>query len=321
MDYRYSFELSNKVRIPAIGFGTGICKGLSKQPIVVIKRFIKEKVKNVLVKGYKESNRYTVKADLRKDRSLRKIARVAAENGCVLFDTARAYQFSEEYLGESLFGNNSDLKREEFFIITKATNLSQRNDTVRQEFEMSLKNLRTEYVDLYLLHWPQTNTYIQQWKVMEDIYRSGRAKAIGICNCNIHHLEELKKTAKIMPMVNELECHPMLQQKEVREYCQANNIQIIAHTPTGKMCKELKDQSVLPKIAGNHNVSVSQVILRWHYQLGDVSIPNTTSAAHIIENLDIFGFSLSDEEMNKIATLDCDIRIWPDPDNCDFTKL
>ena len=319
--YDNYFVLRNGNAIPVIGFGTGIAKGISSQPMVIVKRFIKESIKNILDPDFKKNNKYTLAMDLKKDRSLKSISCIAVDAGCQLIDTARAYVYSESYIGQSLFGKDSKFKREDIFIITKATNYAQRNGTILEEFELSLNNLKTDYVDLFLLHWPQTGTYIDSWKVLEEIYESGRAKAIGICNCHVHHLEELKKYAKIMPMVNELECHPLLQQWEVREYCKKEGIQIIAHTPTGKMAKQIVESKEMQKIAAKYGVSISQVILRWHYQLGDISIPNTTSEKHLKENLDIFRFSLTDEEMDEIRKLDCNYRVWPNPDNCDFTRL
>lgn len=190
-----------------------------------------------------------------------------------------------------------------------------------KDFETSLHHLGTDYVDLYLLHWPQTGTYLEAWRVLEEIYDSGRAKAIGICNCHIHHLEELKKQSAILPMVNELECHPLLQQHEIRNYCKENGIQVIAHTPTGKMNVKIRESKMMKRIAKAHGVSISQVILRWHYQLGDVSIPNTTNLQHVKENMNIWEFELSEEEMEEIRLLDCGERIWPNPDTADFRKL
>lgn len=313
-----AFTLVNGIEIPVIGFGTGIANGISRRPLVVAKSYPKELIKNILIPGFKEENKYSVIKDLKKDRTLRTVAKVAYDNGCRLFDTARAYQFSESYLGESLHGGN----REELFLITKATNYAQREKKIKEELEASLKNLKTDYVDLYLLHWPQTDTYIEAWKVMEEIYASGKARAIGICNAHVHHLETIKQSgATVLPMVNELECHPLLQQWEIRQYCRENNIQLIAHTPTGKMRDKIRNSPILQEIALNHRVEIAQVILEWHYQLGDVSIPNTTNVKHIKQNLDIGGFCLSEEEMDKIRTMDSGLRIWPNPDNCDFTKL
>lgn len=314
------FTLCNGLKIPVIGYGTGIAKGIYTHPLRIIKRFIRETAKNILIPGFKEANsKYTLAKDLKKDIMLKRVAGKAALHGMRLFDTARAYAFSESYLREAFQNWQGNFRREDFFIITKATNRAQRDKTIMKDFETSLANLGTDYADLYLLHWPQEGAYLDSWKVLEEIYGSGRAKAIGVCNCHVHHLEALKNIAKIMPMVNELECHPFLQQHEVRNYCRENNIQIIAHTPTGKMSCAKSD--VINNIARSHGVSISQVIIRWHYQLGDVSIPNTSSVSHALSNMNIFNFELSPQEMSMIQGLDCNIRIWPNPDNCDFNRL
>ena len=295
MDKEKSFVLSNGLSIPAIGYGTGIANGyskLSKSQLLV--KLAVEKARNI-VHGYTSSknSNYSVKKDLKKDRSLREVTEAAVNLGCRLFDTARAYMFSEEYLGDSVV-RSGIIPRDELFIITKATNRAQSNDAILRDFEESLKNLGTDYIDLYLLHWPQAGTYLTQWKVMERLYKEGAVKAIGICNSHIHHLEALREVCEIMPMADELECHPALPQNEIRTYCKENGIQLIAHTPTGK--HRYVDEKI-KEIAKAKNVSPTQIILRWHFQLGDVSIPNTTSVDHLKENLNIWDFSLSDEEM------------------------
>lgn len=315
------FVLQNGYRVPVIGFGTGMAKGLYKHPIKILKYVVKNTAKSILIKDYRKNNKYTLKTDLKKDRTLREIVKVAVDSECKLIDTARAYQFSENYVGEILFKGKAPYNREDVCIITKVTNTAQRNNTILEGLQTSLTNLGVDYVDIYLLHWPQTDTYIDAWKVMEEIYYSGKAKAIGVCNCHIQHLELLKKSAKIMPMINEIECHPLLQQKELKDYCRKNNIQMIAYAPTGKMNKQILESEVLRQIAKDHKVEISQVILRWHYQLGVISIPNTTSKEHIIQNLNIWHFELTEAEMKSIDALDCNYRIWPNPDNCDFTKL
>ena len=121
-------------------------------------------------------------------------------------------------------------------------------------------------------------------------------------------------------MINEFECHPLLQQSELRSYCRKHGIQVIAHTPTGKMRSGVTE-GVLEEISEKYNKSIAQVILRWHYQLGNISVPNTLNIQHAKENINIFDFSLSALDMEKIEDMDCGHRIWPDPDNCDFTKL
>lgn len=315
------FILNNGIGIPAVGLGTGTARGMIKHPKATIKRFFHETYRNIINPDFKRNNKYPFFKDLKKDMTLKKIAITAYQSGYRLFDTARAYAYSEEYIGESLFAKGK-VKREDVFLISKITNTSQRNHTVLEDFEISLKNLRTDYLDLLLMHWPQPEEYLNTWKVMEQLYKDGKVRAIGVCNCHIHHLEELKNIAEIPVMANEIECHFSLQQWEDRKYCKENNIQLIAYSPTGKMNSDVINDSNLLKILRKHNLkSVSQIIMRWHYQLGDVSIPNTTSIEHLKENIDIFHFELDDEDMEQIRRLDKGIKIWPDSDSCDYYKL
>ncbi len=314
------FTLSNGMKIPAIGYGCGSVKRISDSGIVwILYKALKEKVKKTIDPEFRENNRYWVLHDWKKEREVPKIIEGGLQDEVRLFDTARAYSYSERVLGNVI--QKSHVAREDLFIITKLTNYAQRTHTVKESFEESLKELNLDYVDLYLMHWPQTETYLESWKIMEEICRSGKAKAIGVCNCHPHHLEEIMKIAEIPPVVNEIECHPYLQQKEVRKYCKEKGIQVIAHTPTGRIkFSELKANPEIDAICQKYSISIAQLIMRWHYQLGNIPIPNTTNKKHLKNNMDIWGFSLDDEEMASIEKLDCGKRMWPDPDHCDFSQ-
>lgn len=315
------FVLNNGVKIPAIGFGTGIAKGFSIHPTYAIKRIIKEIAKNLFIPGFKENNKYPVYKDIKKDMTLKRVSLDAYREGYRLFDTARAYVYSEEYLGEALFSHGK-IDRDSVFLISKISNTTQRNHTISEDFELTLKNLKTDYLDLLLMHWPQPMEYLNTWKVMEKLYKDKKVRAIGVCNCHIHHLEEIKKVAEIPVMVNEIECHPMFQQKPDRMYCKENGIQVIAYTPTGKMNSTILNNEAIVGIKKKYNLdSVSQIILRWHYQLGNVSIPNTTNLVHMRENFNIWNFELTDSEMKEISKMDIGYKIWPDSNNCDYNKL
>lgn len=309
------FKLSNDVTIPAIGMGTGWMNTAYKNPKFFTKRVLKELVERISGKYSKDKN-YNASYELRKLIKFGKSIKDDVACGYELFDTAYSYN-NCEIMGDKLKLSNN---RKRYFIISKCSNACQREDKVIQEFEETLKALGTNYVDLYLIHWPQTGCYLHTWRILEKLYLEGKVRAIGVSNFNIHHIEAIIKNCKVKPMVNEVECHPMLQQKELREYCKKNGIQLIAHTPTGKMRSNIV-KSVLGDIAEKNNKTITQVILRWHYQLGDVCIPNTLNKEHASENLDIFDFNLSDEDMMKIFELDCNGRIWPDPDNCNFEEL
>ena len=306
--------LRNGQKIPSIGMGTGSMNQAYKHPKYLIKRVLDEFIQRL--KGqYKNESNYTVSYELRKLINFKKSIVISNEIGYELYDTAYIYN-NCELMAKAFKGR----KRESYYIISKGSNYNQRNGTLLEEFNSTLKELNTDYIDLYLLHWPQTGYFVESWKVLEKLYKENKVKAIGVSNFHIHHLEELKINCEIMPMVNELECNPLLQQNDIREYCKKEGIQLIAHTATGKMRSKIRD-SVLADIAVAHNKSIAQIILRWHYQLGDVSICNSLNKEHMSENLNIFDFNLLDKEMEEIKGLDCNFRIWPNPDTCDFTKL
>lgn len=309
------FRLDNGLLIPAIGMGTGWMNKAYRHPRYLLKRVLME-IRDRVTGDYSKEKNYNASYELRKilkfSNSIRKDARIGYE----LFDTAYSYNNCSK-LSKAL---HLDKNRDDYFIIAKCSNANQRNGTVLDEFNRTCKELRTDYVDLYLIHWPQTGCYKDTWKLLEELYLSGKVRAIGVSNFSINQLKEILADCRVKPMVNEVECHPMLQQRDVREFCKQMGIQLIAHTPTGKMRKLIKD-SCLSNIAAKHKKTITQVILRWHYQLGDISIPNSLNSRHAKENLDILDFSLDAFEMDAIAKLDCGNRIWPDPENCDFTKL
>lgn len=312
------YKLRNGQLIPVIGVGTGLIKHRSKNIYQFIKIWTKEQVKNILVKDFKKNNHYPIARDTKKDLMVPKIldAYLKLVDFC-LIDTARAYSYSEFELGKVLKKNNGI----NTFIVSKITNPHQRNKECQKCIDESLKQVGINCFDLYLLHWPQTDTYIESYKELLKARNLGKTKGVGVANFNIEHLEELKKNGLELPLVNEFECHPYLQQKELVRYCKDNNIQVIAYAATGHKIKEFSSNPQVRKICNKYKVKPSQVIMRWHYQNGIIPIFNTTSVKHLKENLDIFGFELTQEEMYIINALDSNERYWPDPANCDFTKL
>ena len=183
-------------------------------------------------------------------------------------------------------------------------------------YETSLKKLGLDYLDLYLIHWPVEGKYKDAWRALEAIYKEGRVKAIGVSNFHVHHLQDLMKDAEIKPMVDQIEYHPRLTQKELQAFCRENGIQMEAWSPL--MQGQLLDHPVLKEIADRHQKSVAQVIVRWDLQNGVVTIPKSTKEHRIVENADVFNFELSSEDMAKIDALHEGVRVGPDPDNFDF---
>ncbi|MGR0118402.1 glyoxal/methylglyoxal reductase [Bacillus halotolerans] len=239
--------------------------------------------------------------------------KAAIKNGYRSIDTAAVYK-NEEGVGIGI--KESGVAREELFITSKVWNEDQGYDTTLAAFEKSLERLQLDYLDLYLIHWPGKDKYKDTWRALEKLYKDGKIRAIGVSNFQVHHLEELLKDAEIKPMVNQVEFHPRLTQKELREYCKKQGIQLEAWSPL--MQGQLLDNEVLTQIAEKYNKSVAQVILRWDLQHEVVTIPKSIKEHRIIENADIFDFELSQEDMDKIDALNQDERVGPNPDELLF---
>jgi methylglyoxal/glyoxal reductase len=239
--------------------------------------------------------------------------KAAIKNGYISIDTASFYQ-NEEGVGQAI--KESGVPREELFITTKIWNGDQGYDSTLEAFDISLKKLGLDYLDLYLIHWPGKNKYKETWKAFEKLYKEGRVRAIGVSNFQVHHLEELMSIAEIKPMVNQVEFHPHLTQKELLAYCKKEGIQMEAWSPLKQ--GQLLNEPVLEDIAHKYNKSVAQVILRWDLQHGVVTIPKSIKEHRIIENANIFDFELSAEDMDKIDGLNQDSRAGSHPDTMTF---
>ena len=240
------------------------------------------------------------------------------KEGYQLYDTSSAYG-NEKWLGLAL--KLSLRKREDYFIITKVSNTEQREGNIKKAFERQLERLGVDYIDLYLMHWPQTDTFVETWKQMEEIYREGKVKMIGVSNFHEHHLEKLLKNATVAPAFNEIELHPLLSQEPLVKYCQSKGIRIISYSPFARMDKKLIEHPVLVEIANKYSKKVTQIILKWNVQLGYIPIPKTSNKQRLKENIDIFDFELTQDDMKKINSINENYRVRYDPDNCDFSKL
>ncbi|MGK4041041.1 aldo/keto reductase [Heyndrickxia oleronia] len=243
--------------------------------------------------------------------------RAAIKNGYRSIDTAAIYG-NEEGVGQGIREGiqEAGITREDLFVTSKVWNADLGYESTIQAYETSLKKLGLDYLDLYLIHWPVEGKYKEAWRALETLYKAGKIKAIGVSNFQTHHLEELMKDAEIKPMVNQVEYHPRLTQKEVQTFCQEHGIQLEAWSPL--MQGQLLDNEVLAEIATKYNKSVAQVILRWDLQNGVVTIPKSTKEHRIIENANVFDFELTKEDMERIDDLNQNHRVGPDPDNFNF---
>lgn len=239
----------------------------------------------------------------------------AVELGYEHIDTAKVYE-NEQFVGEAI--KDSGVSREKLFITTKLWNEDQRQDNQRQAFEDSLKRLGIDYVDLYLIHWPVKEKFVESWLELEKIYKEGLAKAIGVSNFNIHHLDAIAEKSEIIPAVNQVECHPLLSQKTILNECKKRGIQFEAWSPLGANKNNILNSDVIMNIAEKYGKSPAQVILRWDIQCGMVTIPKSSNPNRQKQNIDIFDFELNSDEISQIDNLNKNLRVGSDPDNFTF---
>ncbi|MEU0881505.1 aldo/keto reductase [Lentzea sp. NPDC005914] len=234
----------------------------------------------------------------------------ALKAGYRSIDTAAIYG-NERGVGEAIAG----FDRDELFVTTKLWNADQGYDSTLRAFDESLKKLKLDVLDLYLIHWPTParDLYADTWKAFVELQKEGRVRAIGVSNFQPAHLRRLIDETGVGPAVNQIELHPYLQQAELRAFHAQHGIQTEAWSPLGQGGELLSDP-VIAEIAERHGRSAAQVVLRWHLQIGNVVIPKSVTPARIVENISVFDFELSDEEIAAVSTLDRAGRIGPNPD-------
>ena len=237
-----------------------------------------------------------------------KAVRTALEVGYRHIDTARIYG-NEEDVGQAI--KDSGIPREQIFVTTKLWNSDQAKAQIA--FDESLARLGLDYIDLYLIHFPVTKSRVQAWKELEKIKNSGRAKSIGVSNYMQRHLDELFAASEIKPVVNQIELHPWLSQQALKTYCESRYIAIEAYSPLAHGQK-VADVSLKP-VADKHGKTIAQVILRWSVQRGNIVLVKSVSPNRIAENFGIFDFQLDDSEMEKIDSLNENLRTCWDPSN------
>ena len=237
-------------------------------------------------------------------------------------DTAMAYR-NEDGVGTAI--SESSIGRDELFVTTKLWNADQGYDTALKAFDTSMELLQLDVLDLYLVHWPipKFDTYVESWKALEAIQATGRVRSIGVSNFTIEHLQRLFDETSVVPVVNQVELHPRFPQDELRAFHAEHNILTEAWSPLERgrgMLEEsgqtdrvsLFEEPVIVALAAAKGKSPAQIVIRWHVQLGNVLIPKSSNAARMHENLDVFDFELSDDDMASMATLSSG-RFGPDP--------
>jgi 2,5-diketo-D-gluconate reductase A len=238
----------------------------------------------------------------------------ALQAGYRHIDTAQMYG-NERAVGEAIA--KSGLDRGDVFVTSKLANDSHRPDDARRAFAGSLDALGFDYLDLFLIHWPlptrYDGDYVSTWQALEEFYRDGRARSIGVSNFQPHHLRRLHNDCEVTPAVNQIEVNPYLTQQEVREFCAEHQIAIEAWSPLARGGDLLRDPVVV-SIAETAGKTPAQVVLRWHIQRGDIIFPKSVTPARIGENIDIFDFELSGQDHEAITSLNRNQRTGPDPD-------
>ena len=249
----------------------------------------------------------------------RKSVRYALECGYRHIDAAKIYN-NEVFVGKGIaefLERTPNVKREDLFITTKVWNSDQGYEETLKAFEDSLTRLNLDYIDLYLIHWPNTKnmkTTFETWRALEKLYKDKRVRAIGVCNFEKHHLEELEKNSTITPMVNQIEIHPYNQQDELRAYCESKNIIVESWSP---LIQGNINDPVLVEIGKIHGKSPAQIILRWHIQNWLLPLPKSITPSRIKENREL-DFVLSKEEMEKIKLLNRNERLGSHPDEMEY---
>ncbi len=228
-------------------------------------------------------------------------------------DTAAVYA-NESGVGRAIAQHSAG--RKAVFITTKIWNSDQGYDSTFSAFNDSLTRLQTDYLDLYLQHWPMKGKYKETWRAMEELYEAGKVRAIGVSNFMQFQLEDLMETARIMPMVNQVEFHPFLVQQSLLDFCKTHGIQFESWYPL--MHGEALNVPFFIAMADRYNITVAQLLLRWNLQKGAVIIPKSVNQSRIIANTRLFGFEITKEDMLAIDHLDTGLRLGPDPANFNF---
>jgi 2,5-diketo-D-gluconate reductase A len=231
-------------------------------------------------------------------------------------DTAAAYR-NERAVGEAIA--DSGLEREAVFVTTKVWNGDHGREKARAAFEKSLGRLGFDYVDLYLIHWPvpARDRYVETWQALVELHEQGRARAIGVSNFEVEHLQRVIDATGVVPSLNQIELHPHFQQPELRRFHAEHGIATEAWSPLAQGAV-LDDEAVVG-LASPHGKTPAQIVLRWHLQLGNIVIPKSVTRKRIEENVDIFDFDLDDHAMRTLEGLDQGRRIGPDPATFDLS--
>lgn len=245
---------------------------------------------------------------------LTSIAKQSINLGYRLFDTSPAYR-TEKPLAKGLWNHVfSSVDRKSCYITTKLFLNCCFDNSEYKGLKKSLKQLHTEYIDNYLLHWAHPDVFIKNYKEMEKFYHDGLVRNIGVCNMDIPLLEKLLNECEVVPAINQIEITPIFTQKDIIDFCKKHNILVMAYTPFARMDERLFNNEVLKNLAQKYNKKETQIILRWNIQQGRCVIPKTSNPMRLKENFDIFDFNLSEEDLIAIDNMNLNLRVRFAPD-------
>lgn len=294
-----TIKLREGLSIPTLGYGPDWVRGM---PGYRKKRTLMNRVINKFIITPKYIN--AVSASI--------------NNGFRLIDFSASYG-TGELIAKAI--NKSTCSRKDLVLTTRISNTAQFNNSIEKEFETQLKGFGVEYFDILMFHWPVTGHYEDTWLKMIELKKKGLCKILGVSNCNIHHLQKLYEISGEYPEINQVEIHPLFTQKELIRFCQDNSIQVQAYSPTARQDDRLVNPRLLKEMAKKYEKSITQLILRWHYQNKVIPIIRSMNPEHLKSNSEIFDFVISDDDMAKIDALNINSRMRYDPDNCDFHSL
>jgi len=300
-------RLNNGIEIPVIGIGPGIMKippyTLSNSKNWFVK-YIDCKINQLRTKFYLEQ--------------FAEIIAHAISIGFTLLDYSAAYG-NEKYIGKAIA--QSGASRRDLVLTSRVSNSQQRLGHIHEQLLRTLDYYGTDYIDIFMFHWPVPKLYLKTWEQMIRLQQDGLVKTLGVANCHQHHLDYLMKESGFIPSINQFEVHPLFTQKPLIEYCNSKGIVVEAYTPIARFDDRLVRLPLLHNICRKYSKSVAQVVLRWHMQNGIIPVVRSHNKDHQLENISIFDFELTTSEIAAIDGININSRLRFDPDNCDFSIL
>ena len=291
-----TYTLRNGIEVPWISYGTGVIWKYSRNPGL----FLKINLKELAVSAIRRKWHREIYGNIH----IKKVLNDAYDSGFRMFDTGRIYAKSETMIGSTVSN------KEGVFITSKCSAMDVERagsqNSVEENLKFTLKNLKKEKLDLYLLHWPEGDHWLEYYEQIVEAYKSGYVRAFGACNLKMEHIKAIQDNGLELPMVIQEECHPFYSRADVRAFCKEHGIQFEAHTPTMHMNPIARENELLNELAKKYSKSVAQIMIRWHYQNDVIPVCNTFSKSHMKENLEIFDFELTDDEMMAIDGLNMD---------------